>query len=145
MGRVGLFMSRRKLKQGLANLEKAIGRLEDALNENETNSLHIDGTIHRFEFTFGLYWKTLKRLLEEEGIETKTPRDTLKQAYAVGWLEDEQSWLQMLRDRNETSPVYDEEKARNIYEHIVGYFPEMKLTFTVLKAKFKDSENEPND
>lgn len=128
------------------NFEKAIGRLEDALNEDGTNSLYIDGTIYRFKFTFDLYWKTLKRLLEEEGIETKTPRDTLKQAYAVDWLENEQSWLQMLRDRNETSHVYDEEKARLRYEHIAGYFSEMNSTFNVLKEKYKDNESEiPND
>ncbi|ASN03891.1 nucleotidyltransferase substrate binding protein [Virgibacillus necropolis] len=139
-------MSHRKLRQSMENLQKAIRRLEDALNEDEINSLYIDGTIQRFEFTFELYWKTLKRLLEEEGIEPKTPRDTLKRAYAIGWLENEESWLQMLRDRNETSYVYDEEKAKRIYKHIAGYFPEMKATFNVLKEKYKDSENEvPND
>lgn len=116
-------MSARKTLQSLANLEKAIGRLEEALNEGAKNSLYIDGTIQRFEFTFELYWKTLKRMLEEEGIEAKSPRETLKQAYAVDWIQNEQSWLQMLRDRNETSHVYDEKKARDIYENIAGYFP----------------------
>lgn len=43
----------------------------------------------------------------------------------------------MLRDRNETSHVYDEEKARCIYENIVGYFPEMKKTYLYLKTKFE--------
>lgn len=128
-------MSQRKTLQSMANLEKALGRLEEALGENEMNSLYIDGTIQRFEFTLELYWKTLKRLLEEEGIETRTPRETLKHAYAVGWLKNEKAWLQMLRDRNETSHVYDEEKARNIYDNIVGYFPEMKKTFEALKGK----------
>ncbi len=77
-------------------------------------------------------------MLEEEGIEPKSPRETLKQAYAVDWIQNEQSWLQMLRDRNETSYVYDEEKARHIYENIVGYFPEMKETFKFLKGKYEE-------
>lgn len=89
-----------------------------------------------------LFWKTLKRLLEEEGIETKTPRETLKQAYAVGWLQNEYSWLQMLKDRNETSHVYDEERARQIYEHITDYFPDMKKTFEVLKVRYMERERE---
>ncbi|UUI04889.1 nucleotidyltransferase substrate binding protein [Oceanobacillus jeddahense] len=57
----------------------------------------------------------------------------------------EQSWLQMLRDRNETSHVYDEEKARYIYENIVGYFPEMKETFKFLKEKYKEGGSESYD
>ncbi|GAA0345281.1 nucleotidyltransferase substrate binding protein [Oceanobacillus sp. FSL W7-1293] len=138
-------MSARKTLQSLANLEKAIGRLEEALNEGAKNSLYIDGTIQRFEFTFELYWKTLKRMLEEEGIEAKSPRETLKQAYAVDWIQNEQSWLQMLRDRNETSHVYDEKKARDIYENIAGYFPEMKETFKFLKEKYKEGGSESYD
>src|SRR5690625_153204 len=144
IGRVKI-MSGRKVGQILSNLEKALGRLEEALEEDELNSLYIDGTIQRFEFSIELYWKTLKRLLEVEGIETKTPRDTLKHAYAVGWLKDEQSWLQMLRDRNETSHVYNEEKAKQIYENIVGYFPTMKNTFTILKEKYKEYGSDQSD
>jgi len=37
----------------------------------------IDGTIQRFEFVIELYWKTLKRLLALEGINTYTPRESL--------------------------------------------------------------------
>lgn len=131
-------MSGRKRRQSLENLERALTRLEEALAEKTVNSLYIDGTIRRFEFTIELYWKTLKRLLEEEGVETKTPREALKQAYAVGWLQDERAWLQMLRDRNETSHVYDEKKAKQIYENIKMHFPEMKRTLEYLKQRYKD-------
>lgn len=129
-------MSERKIIQGLNNLAKALTRLEEALKVGRDNSLYIDGTIQRFEFTIELYWKTLRRLLEDEGIVTKTPRETLKQAYAVGWLKNEEAWLQMLKDRNETSHIYNEKMAQNIYENIEGYFPEMKSTFTELQDKY---------
>lgn len=135
-------MSYRKAMQSLVNLEKALGRLEEALNEDDMNSLYIDGTIQRFEFSLELYWKTLKHLLAEEGIETKTPRETLKQAFAVDWIKNEHVWLQMLRDRNETSQVYDEEKARKIYENIISYFPEMKSTLELLKEKYRENRRE---
>ncbi|WP_010199151.1 nucleotidyltransferase substrate binding protein [Bacillus sp. m3-13] len=129
-------MSERKIVQGLNNLEKALSRLEEALKVGRDNSLYIDGTIQRFEFTIELYWKTLRRLLEAEGLVTKTPRETLKQAYAVGWLKNEEAWLQMLKDRNETSHIYNEKMAQNIYENIEGYFPEMKSTFIELQGKY---------
>lgn len=126
----------RKLRHSFENLKKALNRLEEALNENQENSLIVDGTIQRFEFTIEIYWKMLKRLLLSEGIEAKTPRETLKEAYSVGWLQNEQAWLQMLKDRNETSHAYDEEMARNILKNIVGYFPEMKNTFNKLEQKY---------
>jgi nucleotidyltransferase substrate binding protein (TIGR01987 family) len=118
-------------------LERALSRLEDALKEDQHNSLMVDGTIQRFEFTIEIYWKTLKRLLLSEGIDAKTPRETLKEAFQAGWLEDEKSWLQMLKDRNETSHVYDEAMALRILANIKQYFPEMKNTFVKLKVRYE--------
>ncbi|MCG7337435.1 nucleotidyltransferase substrate binding protein [Sporosarcina sp. ACRSM] len=134
----------RKLRQSFENLKKALSRLEEALNENQENSLIVDGTIQRFEFTIEIYWKMLKRLLLSEGIEAKTPRETLKEAYQVGWLQNEQAWLQMLKDRNETSHAYDEEMARRILENINRYFPEMKTTFHQLERQYM-LDNDQNE
>lgn len=98
----------------------------------------IDGTIHRFELAINLYWKTLKRCLQSEGIEAKTPRETLKKAFKAEWLNDEEAWLQMLKDRNETSHTYNEDLAREILSNIHSYFPEMKAVFKFLKSKFQE-------
>lgn len=130
----------RKLRQSISNLDKALIRLEEALMEDTNNSLIVDGTIRRFEFTIELYWKTLKRMLQAEGIESKTPRETLKEAYQAGWLQNDHLWLQMLKDRNETSHTYDEETALRILKNIKSYFPEMKETFIMLKGKVEDDD-----
>ncbi len=134
----------RKLRQSFENLKKALNRLAEALQEDQGNSLIVDGTIQRFEFTIEIYWKMLKRLLLSEGIEAKTPRETLKEAYQVGWLQNEQAWLQMLKDRNETLHAYDEEMARRILQNIVGYYPEMKNTFQQLEQKYR-KEHDDNE
>lgn len=126
----------RKLKHSFENLNRALNRLEEALHEDLENGLIVDGTIQRFEFTIELYWKALKRLLAKEGIDARTPRETLKEAYQVGWLKNEQAWLQMLRDRNSTSHVYDEEMARKIVQNIKRYYPEMKETFEQLSNRY---------
>lgn len=126
----------RKLEQSFENLKRALRRLEEALQEDQENSLIVDGTIQRFEFTFEIYWKSLKRLLAWQGIEARTPRETLTQAFMVGWLDNEQAWLQMLKDRNTTSHAYDEEVALRILGHINQYFPEMKKTFEVLENQY---------
>jgi nucleotidyltransferase substrate binding protein (TIGR01987 family) len=129
-------MSVEKLQQSLINLEAALERLQEALQEPTDNSLVIDGTIQRFEFVIELYWKTLKRLLAYNGIQTHTPRDTLRQAYQANWLKDETLWLQMLNDRNQTSHIYNETMARQIYDRIKTYAPEMTQTYQFLKENF---------
>ncbi len=126
-----------KAAQSLSNLGSALKRLQEALQESADSSLVIDGTIQRFEFVIELFWKTLKRLLEYEGIEARTPREALQRAYQAGWLDDETAWLQMLRDRNETSHLYDEAAARRIYGDIRRYFPELERTFSFLAERFR--------
>lgn len=129
-------MSKIKIEQSMLNLENALLRLKEALNEPKNNALIIDATIQRFEFVIELFWKTLKRLLNDQGVHATTPKEVLKKAYAAEWLKNETKWLQMLEDRNATSHVYDEEKAQEIYQHIHDNFSELESTFTFLKQKF---------
>lgn len=127
-----------KLRVSLDNLERAVGRLEEAVKEPATeNALAVDGTIQRFEFVFELFWKTFKRALEVEGIEARTPREALSQAYQAGWINDEVLWLGMLKDHNETSHIYDEDKAKEIYRRILEYAPEFRRILNFLKARFE--------
>jgi len=106
----------------MKSLGDALTRLEEALAiPLDQGRVAIDVTIHRFEFTFELFWKTLKRFLSAEGIEVRSPRETLQKAYQLKWIDNEQLWLNMMRDRNETSHVYDEGKAHKIYDHIRKY------------------------
>jgi nucleotidyltransferase substrate binding protein (TIGR01987 family) len=129
-------MSEIKIQDSLNNLGKALKRLKEALDEAPANSLYIDGTIQRFEFCIELFWKTLKRLLYSEGIEATTPKECLKKAYEVRWVENEAVWLQMLRDRNETSHVYNEDMAKQIYDRIRENYPVMEQTYLFLFQRF---------
>ena len=129
-----------KLNQSLTSVERALTRLEIALVQNSDHELVVDGTIQRFEFCIELFWKMLKRALQEEGIETGTPREAIQKAYQVKWFDDEHLWLQMLHDRNQTSHIYDEEVAMEIYRRIPSYHSAMKMTFEMLKIKLNLSD-----
>jgi nucleotidyltransferase substrate binding protein (TIGR01987 family) len=131
----------RKLSISLGNLENALARLEEALKEPESNRLAVDGTIQRFEFAIELMWKTLRRALLTEGIESKTPREALMEAYRAQWLDNEEIWLSMLRDRNETSHIYDEQKARDIYGRISRYHSEMLNAVEAVKTRRSQTGN----
>ena len=100
-------------------LAKATERLKEALNEEETE-IAIDGTLHRFEFTFELAWKTMKDLMEYNGIieSTGSPREVLKNAFQNGIIEDGETWINMMLARNSLSHLYDEETSRKIYKDI---------------------------
>lgn len=105
-----------KRKKALA---KATERLKEALNEKETE-IAIDGTLHRFEFTFELAWKTMKDLMEYNGIieTTGSPREVLRTAFQNGLIEDGETWITMMLARNSLSHLYDEETSRKIYKDI---------------------------
>jgi nucleotidyltransferase substrate binding protein (TIGR01987 family) len=125
-------------KESLLTLERALNKLGDILQEPlTTHDYVLDATIQRFEFTIELFWKSLKHLLALKGVIVTFPKDCLQKAYADGWIDNEQLWLDMLEDRNLTSHTYKEEYAREIYAHIRLYYPEMKKVFDVLKTKFR--------
>jgi nucleotidyltransferase substrate binding protein (TIGR01987 family) len=62
-------------------------------------------------------------------------REALQEAFRAGWLADEARWLQMLRDRNQTSHTYHEPTARRVYANIRAAFPELERTYGVLRQR----------
>ncbi len=129
--------NKEKLLISLDNLGRGMERLEEALQEPETNSLAVDGTIQRFEFVLELFWKTFRRALLEEGIDTGTPREALTAAYRAGWIDDGDLWLTMLKDRNETSHIYNDEVARAIYHRIRRYHPAFQQARRLLEDRYR--------
>lgn len=114
---------------------KAVKRLEESLQLPVNHTIVIDGVIQRFEFTYELAWKCLKDYLEYTGaVEAKTPRDVIKEAFAIGFIANGDVYISMLKDRNLTSHTYNEEMSHILYKQIkLVYYP---LLFE-LDAKLK--------
>ena len=106
-----------ELNYALSKLENALSKLQEGADSAE-DELQKDGVIQRFEFTFELLWKTLKIFLRNKGIDTKTPKDSLKEAFKIGWITEEKVFLDMLEDRNKTSHIYDRDTAEEIFGRI---------------------------
>lgn len=126
-----------KLSDLFVSLKKVLVRFEEIvlIDKAENDRIVIDAAIQRFEFTFELFWKNLKKVLENEGYGVKTPKESLQQAYQIGWIDDEVIWLNMLRDRNLTSHTYNEFQADEIYKNFPGYLEKLKKSCEILEKK----------
>ncbi len=121
----------------LRELGNALNRLDEALQRDaRADSLVLDATIQRFEFCVELMWKTLKKLLEAEGKEAKTPRQALQSAYSAEWIDDESQWLDMLKDRNLSSHTYREKLALEIYSRVGGHASAMRKLYEYLLQQY---------
>lgn len=109
-------------KQRFDNFEKAFLRLKDALRNDSPSELEKAGVIQYFEFTFELGWKTLKDYLQEMGVEARFPRDTIKEAFTNGLIQDGDLWLDMLEKRNQKSHTYDELSANQSFQMVRDEF-----------------------
>ena len=129
-----------KIKRSMRDLGNALGRFEKMLTiSTDDRDYALDATIQRFEFSFELFWKTLRLLLADVvGNQVDGPRPVLIEAYAQGWIDDESMWLSLLKARNLTSHVYNEQRAQEIYEMIQLHGPVMITTYAKLKDRFSD-------
>jgi nucleotidyltransferase substrate binding protein (TIGR01987 family) len=127
-------------KQKFENYKNALNRLHDGVDRYEYNDdLLRDGLIQRFEFTFELAWKTLKEIFDDEGlVGLNSPKSVLREAFSARFIVDEELWLSMLKDRNSTTHIYNEEIAKkiclNIEEKYVKEFNNLMLE--IQKRKF---------
>ncbi|MFQ5753818.1 MAG: nucleotidyltransferase substrate binding protein, partial [bacterium] len=99
------------------NFEKAFLKLTKALERTKdvSDELLESGCIQTYEFTIELAWKTLKGYLKDQGfINVKSPNDTIRQAFQIGYIRDAELWLEALKDRNLTSHTYNEELAKEV-------------------------------
>lgn len=119
-------MERIRLIQKFNDYKKAVERLSEVLEADLQNEFIYDAAIQRFEFTYELSWKLIKGFLSYGGItEVLTPREVFKEAFSVGLIPEGQKWIEMLKDRNLTSHVYDEEMAKDIYVRVKSIYMEL--------------------
>jgi len=119
MNKLGIFLS---------DFNKAIEQLNTALSRKTDDELIQAGYIQYFKFTFELAWKTLKFAIIDQGLpDCYSPKSCLKQAFTVGWIENETIWLDMLASRNRMSHIYSAQATLGIYHQLPGYLKEFKI------------------
>jgi nucleotidyltransferase substrate binding protein (TIGR01987 family) len=120
------------LEGKLLQFDSALKTLQRALIA-DPSELEVDGAIQRFEYCFELAWKVLKIRLESDGIrDVSSPRNVLQRGFVAGILEDEESWITMLNDRNLSVHTYNEQTAREIYSRFPQHLAAMQKLLSAL-------------
>ena len=109
-----------------SSLQKALISLNKALTKStivpEDEELR-DACIQRFEYTFELCWKMLKRQLEMElpnpsEVDGYSYRHLFRVGAERGLVKDVEAWFDYRELRNITSHTYNEEKAAKVFKSI---------------------------
>ncbi len=100
----------------LASLKRALARSGAAGAQDEELR---DACIQRFEYTFELSWKMLKRRLEldlpdSHSVDGMSFRDLVRTGAERGLLSDVDAWMLFREKRNITSHTYNAAKAAEV-------------------------------
>ena len=126
----GVLMTTEELNLKFEDYSRACEKLQSALTKDiSADDLYLDGVIQRFEFCFELSWKLMKAYLSFEGIESNSPRSSIRESFKIGLITEAEDWLDMLEKRNLSSHTYDEETAIEIYQHISQKYISLLINF----------------
>lgn len=141
-GRV-IYSSGKKLRaeDGLYNFEKSFERFKSIIERKDEfysegfSDVYLDIAVKRFEFTYEMCWKALKRHLDFEGINCTGPRNSFKEAYAQGLVKEQDVFLDMIEMRNLTSHIYDEAEISDILVNLDQYKEAFENVLKELKVR----------
>lgn len=61
-------------------------------------------------------------MLDQGFTELNSPKATMRKAFSYGLIDDEQAWIALLNACNQTSHLYDDATAQEIYSQIESEF-----------------------
>ena len=133
----------------LDNFSNCLDILKKADFEMANNDdIYRTGVIGQFNLTFELAWKALQAVLRlhgAEGAETGSPREILQLGYKLGFVDDAAVWLLMLKKRNTSVHIYDEDEVDEMILLIRDSFvPAFIRLCDTLKVKAAEAENDWN-
>jgi nucleotidyltransferase substrate binding protein (TIGR01987 family) len=119
----------------LQDFQNALSRFTDVMLKPHDSDLEKAGCIQYFEFCFELAWKCAKVIADDMGIaDCQSPKAALKCAFAQGWIDDEELWLDMLASRNRMSHTYEARDALNVYDKLGSYVSPLQQLYKNLNA-----------
>lgn len=119
----------------LTPFRKALESLE-AILEVPKDDIVRDATIQRFEYTYELAWKMIKRHLEWAGTtdaDSLTRKSLFREAARIGLIAGAEAWFDYHEARDLTSHTYDEARAEEVYAVAKRFAPDARRLLSTLQ------------
>lgn len=129
-------------KLDLSSFKRAVAALDEVLQvyKQDSNPFMRDACIQRFEFTYELAWKMLKRYLETNSanpsqVDEMTSQTLIRTGSEMGLLKSGwDTWAKYRKARSTTSHVYDESKALEVFAVIPDFYLEAVFLLNALES-----------
>lgn len=104
-------------------LARALQSLKEAQAQPPRNELERDGVIQRFEYTFELCWRGIRKALLFLGRAevSGSPKPLLRDALQEHFIHDIEAWFAYLEARHATSHIYNRDQAEKVFNAIQGF------------------------
>jgi len=124
------------------SLQLAIAALAEALDEAKVRPADRfvrDAGIQRFEYTYELYVKSLRRQLEAisdspSELDALSYRDVIRLGVERGLIAAEVAWFAYRELRNTTAQVYDPAKAAQVFARLPAFLTDAQSLYAKLMA-----------
>ena len=113
----------------LSGFSNAVSRVSEALAKPPANDLERDGGIQRFEYTYELAWKMMRRHLlamDAPDADLLGRKELFREAARRGLIDDPELWFIFQKARNITNHNYDEHKAEASCRAAIDFLPHAK-------------------
>jgi nucleotidyltransferase substrate binding protein (TIGR01987 family) len=134
-------------KLDLTSFEKAVKSFKEVLqefNKDKTNTFIRDSVVQRFEYTYELSYKMMRRYImiiaaNKTEIQEMGFQNIIRTASEKGLLlGDLRRWCEYREKRNITSHTYDSQKADMVVSIVAGFLKEAEFLLAQLSKKIKN-------
>lgn len=122
----------------LNNLCKAIDSLDAAIAQPQNDFMR-DSVIRRFEYSYELAWKSIrKQLIDELGgseLDGISRRDLFRKALAQRLISDFELWIEFHETRNSTSHNYNVSNAERVFSVALSFAKHARALILILEGR----------
>jgi nucleotidyltransferase substrate binding protein (TIGR01987 family) len=127
------------LERATASLNKALTRATGTPGDEELR----DAVIQRFEYTYELCWKMVKRRIETDApvpsaVDAMSFPMLMREAAERGLVEEVTRWLEYREQRNVTAHTYDATKAQSVFETTRPFLADAQALLVELQRRNDD-------
>lgn len=120
-------------KIDISSLKKAYSIFEK-FRANLNSDQEKAGAVQAFEFCYELAWKTMRKILQAQGLEVESPKEAFRQAFVIKLIDNPEIWFEFQRKRNLVSHTYNEKNLDLIVQTFDTFSQELKRLLIKLET-----------